>query len=72
MGPSLLWFFAFSAVFAGVGRTRFFFHLQMDHTFAVQDKFTRKTQDLNPECKEGSILIMQLGVLLGLLTATLY
>ena len=38
----------------------------MAHPFAVQDKFTRKTQDLNPECKEGSIPIMLLGVLLGL------
>ena len=37
----------------------------MAHPFAVQDKFTRKTQDLNPECKEGSIPIMLLGVLLG-------
>jgi len=27
--------------------------------------FTQKSQDLNPECKEGSISIMQLGVLTG-------
>ena len=44
----------------------FFFHWQMAHPFAVQDKFTRKTQDLNPECKEGSIQIMQLWVQLGI------
>ena len=43
----------------------YFFHWQMAHPFAVQDKSTRKTQDLNPECKEGSIPIMLLGVLLG-------
>ena len=27
---------------------------------AIQDKFNRKTQDLNPECKEGSIHILAL------------
>ena len=37
----------------------------MAHPFSVQDKFTRKTQDLNPECKEGSFPIMLMGVLLG-------
>ena len=37
----------------------------MAHPFAVQDKFTQKTQDLSLECKEGSCPIMLLGVLLG-------
>ena len=37
----------------------------MAHPFAVQDKFTQKTEDLNPECEEGSIPIMLLGVLPG-------
>ena len=37
----------------------------MAHQFAEHDKYTQKIQDLNPECKEGSIPIMLLGVLLG-------
>ena len=37
----------------------------MAHPFAVQDKFTQKTQDLNPECKEGSIPIMLLWDITG-------
>ena len=43
----------------------FFFHWQMAYPCAVKDKFIRKTQDLNPERKEGNISIMLLGVLLG-------
>ena len=37
----------------------------MAHPFAVQDKSTRKIQDLNPECKEGSIPIMLLWGITG-------
>ena len=40
----------------------FFFHWQMAQPYAIQDKFTPKTQDLNPEGKECSIPIMQLRV----------
>ena len=80
MGPSLLWFSAILAVLAGMGRTLkkypedhqsprfepnvFFFHWQITQPFAVQEEFTQKTQDLNPECKD-SIPIMQMGVKLG-------
>ena len=42
-----------------------FFHWQIAHSFAVQDEFTQKTQDLNPECKEDSNPIMQWGIKLG-------
>ena len=34
----------------------------MSQPFAVQDEFARKTRDLNPEFKEGSIPIMQSAV----------
>ena len=44
----------------------FFFQCQIAQTFVVQDEFTQKTQDLNPECKEGSTPIMQLGIRLAL------
>jgi len=40
----------------------------MAHPFAVQDKSTRKTQDLNPECDEGSIPI---GLLWGITGSTM-
>ena len=40
----------------------FLFHWQIAQSFAVQDDFTQKNQDLNPECKESSIPIMQLEV----------
>ena len=40
----------------------------MANPFAVQDKFTQKTQDLNPECKEGSIPIMLLWGITGIKT----
>ena len=39
-----------------------FFHWQIAQQFVVQDKFTQKTRDLNPKCKEGITPIMQLGV----------
>ena len=44
----------------------FFLHWQIAQPFAVQDEFTRKTQDLNPECIEDLSPIMQLGVKLGI------
>ena len=47
---------------SGLEPNVFFFHWQITQAFAVQDEFTQKTQDLNPECKEGSIPMMQLGV----------
>ena len=84
MRPSLLWFSAFSAVLAGMGRTifnerestpkivncsdsnlMFFLSLANAHPFAVQDESTKKTQDLNPERKEGSIPIMLLWGITG-------
>jgi len=44
----------------------FFFHRQIAIPFAVQDEFEKKNQDLNPECKEVSSPIMELGVKLEL------
>ena len=40
----------------------FFYHLEIAKPLAVQNLFAQKIRDLNPECKEGSIPRMQLGM----------